>query len=90
VASPPGGRQRIATVAAPRYLTGRTSPRRPEDLSEHRCLNARLGTGPYRWEYGHKGRDFDIEPPGPLLTNDAEFAIAAARAGVQYRLRVRS
>lgn len=81
VAIPLGGRQRIATVAAPRYLDGRTPPRTPDDLKAHRCLNARLGGSIYRWEFSHKGRDFDIETTGPLLTNDGDILLAAARAG---------
>ncbi|MES2401744.1 MAG: LysR family transcriptional regulator [Pseudomonadota bacterium] len=81
VAVPLGGRHRIATVAAPRYLEGRVQPRTPEDLKSHRCLNARIGGNIYRWEYSHKGRDFDIETTGPLLTNDGDTLLAAVRAG---------
>ncbi|MBC8055235.1 MAG: LysR family transcriptional regulator [Rhizobiales bacterium] len=81
VAVPLGGRQRIATVASPRYLAGRTPPRTPQDLADHRCLNARLAGGIYRWEYSHKGRDVEIEVGGPLLTNDGDILLAAARAG---------
>ena len=81
VAIPLGGRQRIATVAAPRYLDGRTPPRTPDDLKGHRCLNARLGGSIYRWEFSHKGRDFDIETTGPLLTNDGDILLSAVRAG---------
>lgn len=81
VAVPLGGRRRIATVAAPRYLEGRTPPRTPEDLKAHRCINVRLGGSVYRWEFSHKGRDFDIETTGPLLTNDGDVLLAAVRAG---------
>ena len=81
VAVPLGGRQRIATFAAPQYLQGRMAPRTPDDLKDHRCLNARLGDRIYRWGFLHKGRDFDIEVPGPLVTNDGEILLAAARAG---------
>jgi DNA-binding transcriptional LysR family regulator len=81
VAIPLGGRQRIATVAAPRYLDGRTPPRTPDDLKGHRCLNARMGGSIYRWEFSHKGRDFDIETTGPLLTNDGDILLSAVRAG---------
>lgn len=81
VAVPLGGRHRIATVAAPSYLKGRTPPRTPEDLSAHRCLNVRLTSGIYRWEYSHKGRDFAIQTSGPLLTNDGDILLRAVRAG---------
>ena len=81
VAVPLGGRHRIATVASPRYLAGRTLPRVPQDLVDHRCLNARIGGRTYRWEYSHKGRDVEIGMRGPLLTNDGDTFLAAVRAG---------
>ncbi len=81
VAVPLGGRQRIATVASKRYLAGRALPRVPQDLVDHRCLNARLGSGIYRWEFSQKGRDIDIEVKGPLISNDGDTLLAAVRAG---------
>ena len=81
VTVPLGGRHCIATVAAPRYLEGRTPPRTAEDLKAHCCLNARVGGSVYRWEFPHKGRGFDIETTGPLLTNDGNILLAAVRAG---------
>ena len=35
----------------------------------------------YRWEYSHKGRDVEIDVPGPLLTNDGDTLLAAVRNG---------
>jgi DNA-binding transcriptional LysR family regulator len=81
VAVPLGGPQRIATVAAPSYLAEHKPPRTPEDLRQHLCLNVRLGGGIYRWEYSHKGRDFEIETSGPLIANDGDTMIAALLAG---------
>ncbi|MEO5736658.1 MAG: LysR family transcriptional regulator [Variovorax sp.] len=82
VAVPLGPRQRVATVAAPSYLRGRKLPCTPEDLSEHRCLQVRLASGLYRWEYAQKGRDFAIETRGPMITNDGDVMLEALRAGV--------
>lgn len=82
VAVPMGGPQRIATVAAPRYLIGRTAPHTPEDLERHRCVNIRLSGGVYRWQYQHKGRTLEIQPQGPLIANDADTLMHAIRAGV--------
>lgn len=48
VATPLGGTQRMVTVAAPSYLEGRVAPLVPADLTQHRCLNVRLGGGLYR------------------------------------------
>lgn len=81
VAVPFGGRHRLATVAAPRYLAGRTPPQTPEDLRAHRCLNVRLNGAIYRWEYSHAGRDFVVETSGPLITNDGDVLLNTALAG---------
>lgn len=81
VAVPIGGRQRIATVASPRYLQGRALPQVPQDLAGHRCLNVRLGGGIYRWEYTNRGRAVEVEVQGPLISNDGDILVAAVRAG---------
>ena len=81
VAVPLGGAQRIATVASPIYLKGRSLPLAPEDLKDHRCLNVRLGNKMYRWEYSYEGRDFDIAVEGPLVTNDGQIVLDVVRAG---------
>jgi len=81
VAVPLGARQRLAVVAAPRYLRGRTEPQTPADLAGHRCLNGRLGVGLYRWEFSHQGRDLEMDVAGPLLSNDGDLLLDAARAG---------
>ncbi|WP_122416227.1 LysR family transcriptional regulator [Pseudomonas viridiflava] len=81
VAVPLGDAHRIATVAAPGYLKGRTVPRHPEDLTDHRCVNVRLPSGLYRWEFSYDGRIVTYQPQGPLITNDADTLIHAIRAG---------
>ena len=82
VALPVGGPQRMVTLASPRYLAGRKLPKTPEDLREHQCLNYRLTTGSlYRWEYAQDGRVLDVEVAGPLISNDGDVLLAAARDG---------
>jgi len=81
VALPMGGSHRIATVAAPSYLRDRDLVRTPEDLRLHRCVNIRLAGGVYRWEYTQAGRLIEIQPPSPLITNDADTLMQAIRAG---------
>ena len=81
VATPLGGPQRLATVAAPRYLTGRVAPRVPQDLMQHRCLNVRLGESLYRWEYANHGRQVDIQVGGTLITRDGDTLLSAIRSG---------
>lgn len=82
VAVPLGGAHRIATVAAPSYLVGRTPPLKPEDLNQHRCLNIRLTGGLYRWQFTHKGRTVEVQTHGPLITHDTDTLMQAIRAGI--------
>jgi DNA-binding transcriptional LysR family regulator len=82
IAVPVGGPLRMVTYAAPRYLEGRKAPRTPEDLRDHQCLNFRLTTGGlYRWEYAQDGRVLDVDVAGPLISNDSDVLLAAARSG---------
>lgn len=81
VAIPMGGAHRIATVATPGYLRGREHPSTPQDLHLHRCLNIRLASGVYRWEYIHEGVAMEILPPSVLITNDGDTLMQAIRAG---------
>lgn len=81
VATPLGGLQRMVTVAAPSYLQGRTAPLVPADLTQHRCLNVRLGGGLYNWEYEHKGRRVDIQVGGTLVARDGDTLLSAIRSG---------
>lgn len=81
VATSLGGPQRLATVAAPRYLVGRAAPCVPADLMHHRCLNVRLSGGLYRWEYAHKGRRVDIQVGGTLIARDGDTLLSAIRSG---------
>ena len=81
VATPLGGPQRLATVAAPSYLRDRTVPRLPADLAQHRCLNVRLGGGLYRWEYAHRGRRVDVQIEAALVARDGDTLLSAIRSG---------
>ncbi len=90
VATPIGGPQRMATVAAPRYLEGRTAPRVPADLMQHRCVNVRLDGGLYRWEYTHKGHRVDIQVGGALIARDGDTLLSAIRSGAGIGLAFES
>lgn len=81
VGVPFGGPHRIATVAAPQYLAGRPMPQQPADLAAHRCLNARLAGGMYRWEFACEGRVIEIDVTGPLISNDGDLLLQAIRHG---------
>jgi DNA-binding transcriptional LysR family regulator len=86
VAVPLGGLHRIAVVAAPRYLKGRVVPKTPLDLADHRCINVRLSSGMYKWEFAIEGRMTSVDVTGPVVTNDGDVVLAAVRAGAGIAL----
>lgn len=83
IAVPLGPPLRLAVVATPGYLQQRGVPIRPEDLVNHACLRHRSSDGRIMpWEFSRDGHDFYIEVDGPLLLNDSQLALHAARAGL--------
>lgn len=83
IAVPLGPPLRLAVVATPGYLQQRGVPMRPEDLVTHACLRHRSSDGRIMpWEFSRDGHDFYIEVDGPLLLNDSQLALHAARAGL--------
>ncbi|WP_416772688.1 LysR family transcriptional regulator [Pseudomonas sp. RHF3.3-3] len=84
VALPIGPSMRMVTVAARAYLARQGTPQRPEELTEHRCINLRLPThgGLYPWEFSSAGNEFRVRVKGPLILNSAVQMLDACRAGV--------
>jgi DNA-binding transcriptional LysR family regulator len=75
--------QRAAVVGSPEYFRRNPRPRVPADLHEHPCMRFRFSSGVlYRWEFGRDGQDFEIDVDGPLICNDNELMIHAARQGL--------
>ena len=76
--------QRAAVVAAPTYFDAHPKPKRPSDLTSHRCVLYRMGPeGPiYRWEFEKRGKPVSVSVSGPVLVSDAQFMIRAALDGV--------
>jgi len=74
----------MVAVASPDYLARRGTPRTPEDLHDHACINWRLQTDGrhYRWEFERKGQRLDMAVNGPVVTNHADIGIAAALEGL--------
>jgi len=74
---------RMAAVASPGYLAGRTAPERPEDLTGHACINLRLPTqgGLYAWEFEKGGREVRVRVVGQLVFNTVSMIQDAALAG---------
>lgn len=74
----------MMAVASPDYLARRGTPRSPTDLHEHDCINWRLQMDgrQYRWEFKKRGKAFEVEVDGPIVTNHADIGIAAAVEGL--------
>jgi len=78
------GQQRAAIVASPEYLESHPKPKTPRDLTAHRCIRYRMGRGGpvYRWEFEKRGKPVTVSVSGPLIVDDVELTIRAARDGL--------
>jgi len=74
----------MVAVASPDYLARHGTPRSPSDLHRHACINWRLQMDGrrYRWEFMKRGKRFEVEVDGPVVTNHADIGIAAAVEGL--------
>ncbi len=73
-----------AVVGSPEYFARRPAPTRPQELTDHDCVNLRLPTSGslYAWEFEKDGREFSVRVDGPLTLNNIAPAIDAALDGV--------
>jgi len=74
---------RFAVVGAPSYFAKRAPPRKPQDLTEHNCINLRLPTygNFYAWEFEKDGRELRVRVEGQIILNGTYQMINAAIAG---------
>ncbi len=74
---------RFVIVGAPSYLERRGTPRRPEDLLEHDCINYRSATTRtlYLWDLEQGRRRWRIPVRGPVITNDLPLMLSLTLAG---------
>jgi DNA-binding transcriptional LysR family regulator len=79
-----GPPMRMAVVGAPSYFDSRPKPRKPDDLTAHRCINLRLPTygGLYDWEFEKGRRELKVRVEGPLVFNNLTLRTEAALAGL--------
>jgi DNA-binding transcriptional LysR family regulator len=75
---------RMAVVGAPSYFAKRPQPRKPQDLTDHNCINIRLPThgGIYAWEFEKRGRALKVRVDGQLVFNNIATRLKAVRAGL--------
>jgi DNA-binding transcriptional LysR family regulator len=78
-----GPDMRMAVVGAPSYFAKRSPPKKPQDLTNHNCINLRLPThgGLYAWEFEKDGRELKVRVDGQLIFNGTAQMLNAALAG---------
>ncbi|MGB8602103.1 MAG: LysR family transcriptional regulator [Rhizomicrobium sp.] len=83
IAASIGPKLRMAAVGAPTYFAKRGTPKTPEDLAQHACINYRLPSagGIYVWEFEKAGRELKVKTEGQLVLNDGDLIVDAAVAG---------
>lgn len=79
-----GPAMRQAIVASPGYFKERPAPKRPEELTGHRCINLRRVTrgGYFPWEFEKRGREINVRVEGQLAVSSLELARRAALDGL--------
>jgi DNA-binding transcriptional LysR family regulator len=80
---PIGPDMRMVVVGAPTYFARRPRPKKPQDLTDHTCINLRLPThgGLYAWEFEKGGRELRVRVEGQLVFNSITPILNAALAG---------
>jgi len=83
IAVPIGPDMRLAVVGAPSYFAKRSPPKKPQDLTDHKCINLRLPTsgGLWAWEFEKGGRELKVRVDGQLIFNSITQMLNAALAG---------
>jgi DNA-binding transcriptional LysR family regulator len=79
-----GPDMRMAVVGARSYFEKRPAPKKPQDLTEHNCINLRLPTygGLYAWEFEKGRRELKVRVDGQLVFNTLRQRLDAALAGL--------
>src|SRR5437762_10374990 len=78
-----GPDMRMAVVGAPSYFAKRSAPKKPQDLTDHSCINLRLPThgGLYAWEFEKGARELKVRVEGQMVLNGTMQMLNAALAG---------
>ena len=83
VAVPVGPSLRAVVVGAARYLDTCDPPRRPRDLSAHRCIGFRNAGGTLSpWSFEKDGRAETVKVAPSVIVNDGDALVGAACAGL--------
>lgn len=76
------GETRRVIVASPDYLARRGTPRVPEDLHGHNCLNFNFRRVEPVWPFRKDGIDYSLTVKGGIEANNGETLAQLASAGV--------
>ena len=77
---------RMAVAASPEYLQGRTPPKKPRDLTDHRCVNLRLPTrgNLYAWDFEKGRKSVNVKVDGQTIFNSTALMLQAALDGLGF------
>ncbi|WP_213780694.1 LysR family transcriptional regulator [Caballeronia sp. dw_276] len=64
--------------AAPAYLARRGAPKHPRDLQEHTCIRLVNSSASAQWELKSARRSFQVEPNGPIVSDNPDVLLHAA------------
>lgn len=86
VAVPIAPALRMAVAASPEYLAGKPVPKKPEDLTSHRCVNLRLPThgGLYAWDFEKGKKQVSVRVQGQTVFNNTFLMLRAALDGMGF------
>lgn len=75
---------RYTVVGSPDYFARCSTPRSPQDLTDHNCINLRLPTSGaiYAWEFKKDAREFSVRVDGQMILNNVGPALDAALDGI--------
>ena len=88
IAVPIGPPLRMAVAASPDYFDLHPRPKKPQDLTAHRCINQRMPSsgGLYVWDFARRGKHVNVRVDGPLIFNTTPPQVDAALAGLGVAL----
>jgi len=82
IAVPIGPPERMVVIGSPSYLANAPPLRRPQDLTAHRCINIRMRSGLYAWEFEKAGRELRVRVEGQVVVNGSDEMLSAVLAGI--------
>jgi DNA-binding transcriptional LysR family regulator len=79
-----GPDMQMAIAGSPQYLEAHGTPRTPDDLSNHNCINLRHQArgGNSVWDLERAGRAVNVRVEGQMIVNDIAIVRQAAVGGV--------